>query len=128
MATKLFGMGKPRSATLTMECSDWAELFGSKNNVAPEKLQFYAFKPNRLRVEGAEFLGRFTDKNFIIFDPVPSWQWHVAVEYNGNLFDEIHNSGVPILQYLNFFEHIEDISVTIHSSVKLALESANNKY
>ncbi|USX20951.1 hypothetical protein NHH82_01920 [Oxalobacteraceae bacterium OTU3REALA1] len=110
-------------STLSMECSDWAASFAKRSSAKGESPQFYAFKPRRAPT--ACFLGDFTDKDGNFFNPSPSWQWHVAVELNGLLYDEIHPMGVPVNDYLAFFKEIDFITVTAHSDLPSAVESAN---
>lgn len=113
-------------STLTIECSKWAEKFAANFSASDSAICFYAFKPNSQLVPGASFLGKFTNHRGERFYPQPDWQWHVAVEINGCLYDEVHPNGVLANTYLNFFEHIDLISVTVHEDIQSAIESASS--
>lgn len=116
---------KTVAPTLMMECSEWAKIFAERFNTCDSVVQFYAFKPNLEKIPEACYLGAFTNSDRESFTPLPYWQWHVAVEINGYLYDEVHPSGVPTKEYLNFFEHIDMISVTVHANLQSAIDSAN---
>jgi len=112
--------------TLSIECSDWAENFAKEALANGQVPQFYAFKPDRKKNSGAEYLGKFTDGSGNIFQPKPMWLWHVAVEMNGLLHDEIHPNGVIIEKYLAYFPYINYISVTQHKDLESAIQEARS--
>ena len=114
------------NSTLKIECSEWAEKFAAKFSASGSVIRFYAFKPNLKSAPGASFLGEFTNNHGEIFSPQPDWQWHVAVEINGSLYDEVHSHGVKTEEYLNFFRHIDMISVTEHDDLHSAIDSASS--
>jgi hypothetical protein len=114
---------KSRPSTLTMECSEWAESFAKRCLADGGSPKFHAFKPKH--APAACFLGEFTDRDGNFFYPQPVWQWHVAVELNDLMFDEVHPMGVPKATYLTFFREIELITVTEHPDLPSAVNSAN---
>lgn len=117
---------KSKKSTLTIECSEWAEKFAANVSASDFAIRFYAFKPNFQLAPGASFLGEFTNDVGERFAPQPDWQWHVAVEINGRLHDEVHPLGVTTETYLNFFRHIDIISFTVHDDLESAIDSASS--
>lgn len=110
-------------STLTMECSDWAASFADQCLSKGRSPKFYAFRPKFAPT--ACYLGEFTDRNGKFFYPQPVWQWHVAVELDGLLFDEVHPTGVKMENYVAFFREIDLITVTVHADLPSAVNSAN---